>query len=45
MLGVHASEVDWTSGPGLSLLTLVSGLLLAGVTGRGLLSRHSTSGP
>ncbi|MFJ9850667.1 hypothetical protein [Streptomyces sp. NPDC101150] len=42
VLGVRAAEVHWMSGPGLSLITLLGGLLLAGVAGRRLLSRRST---
>lgn len=38
VLGVHASDVDWTSGPGLSLTAMIVGLLLTGATGTRLLS-------
>jgi hypothetical protein len=34
VLGAHASEVGWTSGPGLSLIAMVGGLFAAGVIGR-----------
>ncbi|MFF9913910.1 hypothetical protein [Streptomyces sp. NPDC013457] len=34
VLAVHAPDVDWASGPGLSLLALLSGLLVTGMTGR-----------
>ncbi|ARF59095.1 hypothetical protein [Streptomyces gilvosporeus] len=40
-LGAHASTVHWSSGPGLSLITMVGGLLLAGGVGRLLLSRQA----
>ncbi|WP_328945909.1 hypothetical protein OG259_35190 [Streptomyces sp. NBC_00250] len=39
VLAVHARSVDWASGPGISLLALVTGLLTTGVSGRWLLSR------
>ncbi|MET9678330.1 hypothetical protein ABZY68_35355 [Streptomyces sp. NPDC006482] len=39
VLAVHARTVDWTSGPGASLLALVTGLLATGVSGRRLLTR------
>ncbi|MFG2140093.1 hypothetical protein [Streptomyces sp. NPDC048650] len=45
VLGVRAADVDWTSGPGLSLITMVGGLLLAGVTGRRLASRRPALRP
>ncbi|MFE0702272.1 hypothetical protein [Streptomyces sp. NPDC058872] len=39
VLAVHAPAVDWTSGPGASLLALVAGLLGTGLSGRWLLAR------
>ncbi|MEU2234667.1 hypothetical protein [Streptomyces vietnamensis] len=39
VLAAHASTVDWTSGPGAALVTLVAGLLVTGVSGRWLLGR------
>ncbi|MFB7540286.1 hypothetical protein ACFC0N_10380 [Streptomyces zaomyceticus] len=39
VLAVHLRTVDWTSGPGISLLALVTGLFATGVSGRALLSR------
>ncbi|MCX4986780.1 hypothetical protein [Streptomyces sp. NBC_00572] len=39
VLAVHAGSVDWTSGPGISLLALVAGLFTTGVSGQWLLSR------
>jgi hypothetical protein len=45
VLGVRASEVDWTSGPGLSLIAMVGGLFLAGVIGRRFLSRSPMPQP
>ncbi|BDM71055.1 hypothetical protein HEK616_45420 [Streptomyces nigrescens] len=39
VLGVRAAEVDWSSGPALSLVTMVAGLLLAGTIGHRLLAR------
>ncbi|MFE5655849.1 hypothetical protein ACFQ9H_06685 [Streptomyces sp. NPDC056517] len=39
VLAVHFRSVDWTSGPGVSLLALVTGLFTTGVSGRWLLSR------
>ncbi|MGW7489614.1 hypothetical protein [Streptomyces sp. NPDC054786] len=44
VLVVHAIEVNWPSGPGLSLIVLVGGLLLAGLIGRGLLPGHRPDG-
>lgn len=38
VLGAHASDVDWTSGPGLSLSVMIAGLLLTGATGTRLLT-------
>ncbi|MGW6390313.1 hypothetical protein ACWFR1_07360 [Streptomyces sp. NPDC055103] len=43
ILAVHARAVDWTSGPGASLLALVTGLFATGVSGRRLLSRARTA--
>ncbi|MFJ5033474.1 hypothetical protein ACIQB5_36615 [Streptomyces sp. NPDC088560] len=37
VLAVRAAHVDWASGPGLSLIVMVGGLLLAGASGRLLL--------
>ncbi|MEU9117025.1 hypothetical protein AB0D04_36040 [Streptomyces sp. NPDC048483] len=45
VLGARATKVNWTSGPGLSLIILVAGLLLAGTTGRRLLARRATPRP
>ncbi|MFH8681700.1 hypothetical protein [Streptomyces lydicus] len=45
VLGGRAADVDWASGPGLSLITMVGGLLLAGLVGRRLLSRHPLPRP
>ncbi|MFF4606242.1 hypothetical protein ACFY12_26335 [Streptomyces sp. NPDC001339] len=42
VVSVRASDVDWTSGPGLALIGMVSGLLVAGVTGWRLLSAPSS---
>ncbi|MFJ2055591.1 hypothetical protein ACIOMM_06575 [Streptomyces sp. NPDC087908] len=39
VLAVHFRSVDWTSGPGVSLVALVTGLLATGVAGHWLLSR------
>ncbi|CAM5650119.1 hypothetical protein [Streptomyces narbonensis] len=44
LLAVHARSVDWTSGPGVSLLALVAGLLATGVAGRFLLTRADARG-
>ncbi|WP_438484008.1 hypothetical protein [Streptomyces sp. S186] len=41
-LAARAAHVHWASGPGLSLLTMIGGLLVAGVTGRWLLARRTT---
>ncbi|WP_275461011.1 hypothetical protein [Streptomyces noursei] len=43
-LAVHATRVHWGSGGGLALLSMVGGLLVAGVTGRWLLARGPASG-
>ncbi|MFG2901762.1 hypothetical protein ACGFZH_32365 [Streptomyces zaomyceticus] len=39
LLAVHLRTVDWASGPGISLLALVTGLFTTGVSGQVLLSR------
>ncbi|MEU9700133.1 hypothetical protein [Streptomyces sp. NPDC047981] len=39
VLAVHAPDVRWASGPGLSLAALLLGLLVTGVTGRWLWAR------
>ncbi|WP_435971359.1 hypothetical protein [Streptomyces sp. Qhu_M48] len=39
VLVVHGRAVDWASGPGISLIALVTGLLTTGVTGGWLLPR------
>lgn len=44
-LAVHATRVHWGSGGGPALLSMVGGLLVAGVTGRWLLARGSATGP
>ncbi|MFE5893953.1 hypothetical protein ACFQ6E_34090 [Streptomyces sp. NPDC056462] len=41
VLAARAGHVDWTSGPALSLVCMVAGLLVAGASGRVLLSRSS----
>ncbi|MFJ4338834.1 hypothetical protein [Streptomyces sp. NPDC088915] len=41
VLAVHARDVDWASGPGASLVALLTGLLATGVSGRWLLNRAS----
>ncbi|MFI1620328.1 hypothetical protein ACH4VT_25695 [Streptomyces lydicus] len=45
VLGVHAADVDRAPGPGLSPITMVGGLLLAGLVGRRVLSRHPLTQP
>ncbi|MFD3995168.1 hypothetical protein [Streptomyces sp. NPDC058548] len=47
VLAVHFRSVDWTSGPGVSLLALVTGLFTTGVSGHWLLSRadHRSAAP
>ncbi|WP_329560926.1 hypothetical protein [Kitasatospora sp. NBC_01266] len=40
VLGVRGAQVRWASGPGLSLVTLVGGLLVAGLVGQLLLARR-----
>ncbi|WP_327065048.1 hypothetical protein [Kitasatospora sp. NBC_01302] len=42
VLGVRGSAVHWSSGPGLCLITLVGGLLAAGLIGQWLLSRRAS---
>ncbi|MFJ5073789.1 hypothetical protein ACIP8Z_04140 [Streptomyces sp. NPDC088553] len=44
VLAVHFRAVDWTSGPGVSLLALVTGLFTTGVSGHWLLSRADRQG-
>ncbi|MFI6564927.1 hypothetical protein [Streptomyces sp. NPDC050534] len=39
VLAVRATSVDWSSGPALSLVCMVAGLLFAGASGRVLLAR------
>ncbi|MFE7513453.1 hypothetical protein ACFU8I_19855 [Streptomyces sp. NPDC057540] len=39
VLAARASAVDWGSGPGAALVTLVAGLLVTGLSGRWLLAR------
>ncbi|MBL1082541.1 hypothetical protein JK359_11200 [Streptomyces actinomycinicus] len=43
VLAARASHVDWSSGPGLSLIVMVAGLLAAGASGH-LLVRGTTGG-
>ncbi|MFI8962432.1 hypothetical protein ACIGO8_09970 [Streptomyces sp. NPDC053493] len=43
LLAVHASAVDWSSGPALCLVGLVTGLLATGVSGRLLWARHRSA--
>jgi hypothetical protein len=45
VLGARASEVGWTSGPGLSLIAMVGGLFAAGLIGRWYLSRRPMPQP
>lgn len=45
VLGVRAAEVDWSSGPALSLVTMVAGLLLAGTVGHRLPARSLATQP
>ncbi|MEU9504154.1 hypothetical protein [Streptomyces sp. NPDC048196] len=45
VLGVRASEVDWSSGGALSLVTMVAGLLVAGTVGHRLLARGPAPRP
>ncbi|WP_328557495.1 hypothetical protein [Streptomyces sp. NBC_00358] len=45
VLACRASAVDWTSGPGLCLVSMVAGLLLAGAAGRALLAKASAPRP
>ncbi|MFE5946021.1 hypothetical protein [Streptomyces sp. NPDC056480] len=44
VLAVHFRSVDWTSGPGVSLLALVAGLFTTGVSGHWLLARADRRG-
>ncbi|MFC9590218.1 hypothetical protein ACFTUC_10645 [Streptomyces sp. NPDC056944] len=44
VLAARASAVDWTSGPGAALVTLVAGLLATGLSGRWLLARAVRAG-
>lgn len=44
VLAARAPHVDWSSGPGLSLVTMVAGLLLAGASRRLLLRSEPTPG-
>ncbi|MFI8287694.1 hypothetical protein ACIGBL_00990 [Streptomyces sp. NPDC085614] len=44
VFAVHASTVDWASGPGISLIALVGGLLATGVVGRRLGARREGAG-
>ncbi|WP_406055949.1 hypothetical protein OG462_08295 [Streptomyces sp. NBC_01077] len=39
LLAVHSRDVDWASGPGVSLIALVTGLLVTGLSGHWLLAR------
>ncbi|MFJ7071699.1 hypothetical protein [Streptomyces sp. NPDC098781] len=41
ILAARAGEVEWSSGPALSLVCMVAGLLLAGASARALLSGSS----
>jgi hypothetical protein len=45
VLAGRATEVHWGSGPGLSLVAMVAGLLLSGLTGHLLLTRHPATRP
>ncbi|MEU8644042.1 hypothetical protein AB0C91_19180 [Streptomyces sp. NPDC048674] len=45
VLACRASAVDWHSGPALSLVCMVAGLLFAGASGRVLLTRTSPARP
>ncbi|MET9623776.1 hypothetical protein ABZZ37_23865 [Streptomyces sp. NPDC006464] len=44
VFAVHASTVDWASGPGVSLIALVGGLLTTGVVGHRLGARREVAG-
>lgn len=44
VLAARAATVDWTSGPGAALVTLVTGLLVTGVSGHWLLARAARAG-
>ncbi|WP_037624345.1 hypothetical protein [Streptomyces aureus] len=45
VLACRASAVDWSSGPALSLVAMVAGLLTAGLGGRVLLARSAAARP
>ncbi|WP_328664572.1 hypothetical protein [Streptomyces sp. NBC_00328] len=45
VLACRAAAVDWSSGPALCLVSMVAGLLLAGLSGRVLLARASAVPP
>ncbi|WP_406858889.1 hypothetical protein ABZO31_01030 [Streptomyces sp. HUAS MG47] len=42
VLAVHAPQVDWTSGPGFSLASLLTGLLSTGLIGEWIRRRATT---
>ncbi|WP_225826228.1 hypothetical protein [Streptomyces naphthomycinicus] len=44
VLAARAAHVDWSSGPGLSLIVMVAGLLAAGASGHFLLREATTGG-
>ncbi|MFK0229583.1 hypothetical protein ACIQUL_27875 [Streptomyces sp. NPDC090303] len=44
VLAARAPAVDWSSGPGAALVTLVAGLLVTGLSGRWLLARAVRAG-
>ncbi|WP_031161228.1 hypothetical protein [Streptomyces durhamensis] len=44
VLAARASHVHWSSGPGLSLVVMVAGLLVAGASGRSLLRGSAVPG-
>ncbi|MER7951232.1 hypothetical protein ABTY59_27945 [Streptomyces sp. NPDC096079] len=44
VLAARAATVDWASGPGAALVTLVTGLLVTGVSGHWLLARAARAG-
>ncbi|WP_435210548.1 hypothetical protein [Streptomyces sp. bgisy034] len=41
VLAARAARADWTSGPALSLVRMVAGLLCTGASGRFLLKRSA----
>ncbi|MFG2332375.1 hypothetical protein ACGFMM_22455 [Streptomyces sp. NPDC048604] len=43
VLAAHASEVDWSSGPGLCLVALLTGLLSTGLSGEWIRRRATTA--